>query len=105
MFNPEKIEFEKFPDKVWLSTPTMHGEELKYVAEAYETNWMSTVGRNINEVEHRMAERVGCKYAVGLSAGTAALHLAIKLAGEKLYMECLNSEKVHLKVIKCFAVI
>ena len=47
MFNPEKIEFEKFPDKVWLSTPTMHGEELKYVAEAYETNWMSTVGRNI----------------------------------------------------------
>ncbi len=85
MFNPEKIEFEKFPDKVWLSTPTMHGEELKYVAEAYETNWMSTVGKNISEAECRMAERVGCKYAVGLSAGTAALHLAIKLAGEKLY--------------------
>ena len=74
-----------FEKKVWLSSPTMHGEELEYVKKAYETNWMSTVGENINEVERQIAERVGCKYAVALSAGTAALHLCTKLAGEKLY--------------------
>lgn len=70
-------------EKVWLSSPTMHGDELKYVTEAYETNWMSTVGANINEAEKQMCEKVGCKYAVALSAGTAALHLAVKLAGVK----------------------
>lgn len=72
-----------FEKKVWLSTPTMHGEEIKYINEAYETNWMSTVGANINEVEKLTNEKVGCKYSVALSAGTAALHLAIKLAGVK----------------------
>lgn len=70
-------------EKVWLSSPTMHGDEIKYVTEAYETNWMSTVGENINEVEKQICEKVGCKYAVALSAGTAALHLAMKLAGVK----------------------
>lgn len=75
---------EKFKEKIWLSSPTMHGEELKYVTEAYETNWMSTVGQNINEVERITTEKIGCKYAVGLSAGTAALHLAVKMAGIKL---------------------
>jgi len=69
--------------KVWLSSPTMHGDELKYVTEAYETNWMSTVGANINEVERLACEKVGCKYAVALSCGTAALHVAVKLAGVK----------------------
>lgn len=70
-------------EKVWLSSPTMHGDELKYVTEAYKTNWMSTVGANINEVEKQICKKVGCKYAVALSAGTAALHLAVKLAGVK----------------------
>ena len=70
-------------EKIWLSSPTMHGEELQYMREAYETNWMSTVGANINEVERITAEKVGCKYAVALSAGTAALHLCVKLAGVK----------------------
>ena len=74
---------EAFKNKVWLSSPTMHGEELKYMTEAYETNWMSTVGANINEVEKITAEKIGCKYAVALSAGTAALHLCMKLAGIK----------------------
>ena len=74
---------EKFEKKVWLSSPTMHGEELKYMTEAYKTNWMSTVGANINEVERITAEKIGCKYAVALSAGTAALHLCMKLAGIK----------------------
>ena len=72
-----------FEKKVWLSSPTMHGEELKYITEAYETNWMSTVGKNIDEVERLACEKVGCKYAVGLATGTSALHMAVKLAGVK----------------------
>ncbi|MBO4388998.1 MAG: DegT/DnrJ/EryC1/StrS family aminotransferase [Spirochaetales bacterium] len=63
----------------------MHGSEIKYVQEAYETNWMSTVGKNIDEVERLAAAYIGRKYAVGLSCGTAALHMAMKLAGERLY--------------------
>ena len=74
---------EPFKEKVWLSSPTMHGEELKYMQEAYEKNWMSTVGENINIVEQLACEKVGCRYAVALSAGTAALHMAVKLAGVK----------------------
>ena len=77
------MEFKPFEKKVWLSSPTMHGDEMKYIQEAYETNWMSTVGKNINEVEKITCEKVGCKYAVALSAGTAALHLAVKAAGVK----------------------
>ena len=72
-----------FLSKVWLSSPTMHGPELEYVKQAYETNWMSTVGENINEAERLACEKIGCKYAVALSAGTAALHMAVKLAGVK----------------------
>ena len=74
---------ERFRNKVWLSSPTMHGPELEYVKQAYETNWMSTVGENINETEGLACEKIGCKYAVALSAGTAALHMAVKLAGVK----------------------
>ena len=73
-----------FQKKVWLSTPTMHGEEQKWVEEAIRTNWVSTVGENINEVERLVTEKIGRRYAVGLSNGTAALHLAIRLAGERL---------------------
>ena len=76
-------EFVSFKNRVWLSSPTMHGEEFKYMKEAYETNWMSTVGKNIDEVERLACEKVGCKYAVALSAGTASLHLAVRLAGVK----------------------
>ena len=77
------MEFKPFEKKVWLSSPTMHGDEMKYIQEAYETNWMSTVGKNINEVEKITCEKIGCKYSVALSAGTAALHLAVKAAGVK----------------------
>ena len=83
MFNKDQ-NLKPFESKVWLSSPTMHGEELNYMTEAFETNWMSTLGANINEVERMAAEKVGCKYAVALSSGTASLHLAMKLAGEKL---------------------
>lgn len=76
---------EPFTSKVWLSSPTMHGDEQRWVDEAIQTNWVSTVGANIDEVESQVAEKVGRKYAVALSTGTAALHLAIRLAGEKVY--------------------
>jgi len=70
-----------FENRIYLATPTMHGEELKYMTLAYETNWMSTVGENINEAERITAETMGARFAVGLSSGTAALHLSVKLAG------------------------
>ena len=76
---------ESFPNRIWLSSPTMHGDEQKWVDNAIATNWVSTVGVNISEVEKQIAEYIGVNYAVALSAGTAALHLATKLAGEKLY--------------------
>lgn len=78
-------DFEPFQEKVWLSSPTMHGEEIDFIREAYDTNWMSTVGENINEVEKITSQKIGCQYAVALSSGTAALHLAVKLAGEQIY--------------------
>ncbi|MCR5823868.1 MAG: DegT/DnrJ/EryC1/StrS family aminotransferase [Lachnospiraceae bacterium] len=85
MFSGSNRKFEAFKDKVWLASPTMHGEELEYVKHAYETNWMSTVGENINEIEKAVTGLIGTKYAVALASGTSALHLAMKLAGEKLY--------------------
>ena len=81
----KKEEIKPFASKVWLATPTMHGDELRYVTEAYETNWMSTVGANINEVERIAREKATVENAVALSSCTAALHLCVKLAGEKLY--------------------
>ena len=83
--DPRFAGIKRFENKLWLSSPTMHGEEQKWVDDAIKTNWVSTVGANINEIEKQIAEYVGVKYAVALSAGTSALHLATKLAGEKLY--------------------
>ena len=80
-----KTKVEPFKDKLWLSSPTMHGEEIKYMQEAYETNWMSTVGKNIDMIEKLACEKVRRKYAVALSSGTAALHMAVRLAGSKVY--------------------
>ncbi len=76
---------EKFEEKIWLATPTMHGDELKYIKAAFDENYITTAGKNVNEVERLAAEKLGCKCAVALSCGTAALHLAVKLAGEKIY--------------------
>lgn len=76
---------EPLKQKIWLASPTMHGDEQKWVKDAFDKNWITTAGENINEVEKMMANYIGINYAVGLSCGTAALHLAIRLAGEKLY--------------------
>lgn len=83
MFTKANANIKPFESKVWLASPTMHGEELKYMTEAYDTNWMSTMGSNVNTVESQMSEYIGCKYAVALLSGTASLHLAVKLAGVK----------------------
>ena len=74
-----------FERKIWLSSPTMHGEELLYMKEAYETNWMSTVGENLDAIEAGMTKRLGIACGVALSSGTAALHLAVKAAAERIY--------------------
>ena len=73
-----------FEKKVWLSSPTMHGEELEFVREAIESNWVSTVGANITALEEMTARTCGVRYAVALSSGTAALHMCMKLAGERV---------------------
>lgn len=83
--DPRFAGIEPFENKLWLSSPTMHGDEQKWVDEAIQTNWVSTIGANINAIEKMITEYIGVKYAVGLSCGTSALHLATKLAGEKLY--------------------
>ena len=78
--------FEKFPSKVWLSSPTMYPDSMKYVMEAYETNWMSTVGANINEVEHQTCEKVGCKYAVALFLALSGYGVMNSLKNKKNYL-------------------
>ena len=77
------MEFTPFKKKVWLSSPTMHGDELTYMKQAYDTNWMSTLGENINQIEKLLCELIGCNCAVPLATGTSALHMAVKLVGLK----------------------
>lgn len=67
--------------KIFLSSPTMHGEERKFVEEAFDTNWVAPLGPNVNAFEKEMEEYTGCGYAAALSAGTAAIHLALRLIG------------------------
>lgn len=83
--DPRFAGIERFNKKIWISSPTMHGDEQQWVDDAIQSNWVSTVGANIDAVERMMAEYIGVRYAVGLSCGTTALHLATRLAGEKLY--------------------
>ena len=77
------MDIKPFEKKIWLSSPTMHGEEQQFVQHAFDTNWVSTVGENLNEFEKDVCRKVGCEYAVALASGTAALHMALKLAGVK----------------------
>lgn len=83
MFDDEQNKIEKFKNKIWLSSPTMHGEELEYMTRAYETNWMSTVGKNINDLEESFRKIIGVNASVAVASGTSAIHLAVKLAGIK----------------------
>lgn len=78
-----KKQFLPFDEKIRLTSPVMHGEELSYIADAFQTNEISTEGGNIYELEFLVSEKVGCRHAIALSSGTAALHMAVKLAGVK----------------------
>jgi dTDP-4-amino-4,6-dideoxygalactose transaminase len=69
--------------RIYLSSPTMHGDEQKYIKEAFDTNWIAPLGANVDGFECEMAEYVGVKHAAALVSGTSALHLAVKLAGVK----------------------
>lgn len=77
------LDIQPFETKLWLASPTMHGDEQYYVNNAFDTNWVSTVGENLEQLEQAVCEQTGCRYAVALASGTAALHLAVKLAGVK----------------------
>lgn len=85
LMDPKFTGVEPFSTRLWLSSPTMHGEELKWVEDAIRSGWVSTVGANLEACEEQISDFIGCKYTVALSCGTAALHLAVKLLGERLY--------------------
>lgn len=67
--------------KIYLSSPTMHGQEQEFVKEAFDTNWVAPLGPNVNAFEKEMAQYVGISHASALSSGTAAIHLALRLLG------------------------
>lgn len=67
--------------RIYLSSPTMHGEEQEFIKEAFDTNWVAPLGPNVNALEKEMAEYTGAGYASALSSGTAAIHLALRILG------------------------
>lgn len=73
------MKFESFPNKISLSSPTMYGDEIKYIDSLFHPNEQS----NIIEIEKMISEITGRKYAIPVSNGTSALHLAVKLSGVK----------------------
>ena len=77
------MQVKPFDKRIYLASPTMHGEEQMYVKEAFDTNWVSTVGANLNALESEIGDILGIEGTVALSSGTSALHLALKLAGVK----------------------
>lgn len=69
--------------RIYLSSPTMHGDEEKFVKEAFDTNWIAPLGPNVNEFEKELASYVGIKEGAALSSGTSAIHLALVILGVK----------------------
>src|SRR5450759_2698524 len=69
--------------KIWLSSPHMGGNEMKYVQEAYDTNWVAPLGPNVNNFEKELADSLGIAGVAALSSGTAAIHLALIILGIK----------------------
>jgi dTDP-4-amino-4,6-dideoxygalactose transaminase len=69
--------------RIWLSSPTMHGDEMQYIQQAFETNWVAPLGPNVTEFENEMTKYIGVKHAAALVSGTSAIHLAVKHAGIK----------------------
>ena len=65
--------------RIYLSPPHMSGEEINYVKDAIQSNWVAPLGPHVDQFEDEMAEYIGVNHAVALSSGTAALHLALKV--------------------------
>lgn len=76
-------DFKRFEEKIWLSSPTMHGEEMEFINEAFETNWVAPLGENVNKFEKELADFIGIKEGAAMVSGTSALHCCMKLAGVK----------------------
>lgn len=70
-------------EKIYLASPHMsdEGYEMEYIKEAFDTNWIAPLGANVNGFEKELAEKVGAKHAAALTAGTAAIHMALKAVG------------------------
>lgn len=79
----ENLNVKKFEKRVFMSSPTMHEEEQKFIKRAFDTNWVAPLGENVNEFENEIAKYIGCKGASAMVSGTAAIHMAVKLAGVK----------------------
>ena len=71
--------------RIYLSSPTMHGEEQEFIQEAFETNWVAPLGPNVNSFESEVAAYTGCGYAAALSAGTASPIVILKLNLKKIW--------------------
>ena len=69
--------------KIWLSSPHMSGNEMKYVQEAYKENWVAPLGANVDAFEDDIKKYTGSKFASALTTGTAAIHLALIMLGVK----------------------
>ena len=69
--------------RIYLSSPTMHGEEQAFIKEAFDTNWVAPLGPNVNNFEKELAAYTGAGHAAALSAGTAAIHLALRILGDR----------------------
>ncbi len=67
--------------RIYLSCPTIHGEEQEFVKEAFDTNWVAPLGPNVNAFEKEMVAYTGAGAASALSAGTAAIHMALRVLG------------------------
>lgn len=80
--------------RIYLSSPHMGGYEQQFIAEAFDTNWISPLGPNVNAFERELAGFVGIKGAVALSSGSAAIHLALKLldvrSGDRVFCSSLT---------------
>ena len=70
-------------ERIYLSSPHMGGEEMKYIQEAFDSNWIAPLGKNVEMFEREMCAYIGRKSAVALSSGTAAIHLGLKYLGVK----------------------
>ncbi len=87
--------YNKYPHKIYLSSPTMHGPELNFIKEAYESNWVSTVGENISECERLIADVVGRRYGVGLSFGTINMVLLSLMMQQKVLGRHIKERKLN----------